>query len=122
MAQTYDIPGMSDPRELSRRAAQTFPKVGDVPHSHELSSIREIEYKKHQIRIETTYRITVDDVPVTGHLEVANDGSVHYHAIPNQEFASAVDMVKRVIDLTPPTALPGGGHHDQDHGTHGHEH
>ena len=60
-------------------------------------------------------------VPVTGHLEVGNDGSVHYHAIPNQEFASAVDMVKRVIDLTPPTALPGGGHHDQDHGTHGHE-
>jgi len=69
---------------------------------HEGHSVREAEYKGHKIRIETTYHITVDGEPVLGHVMVGNNGRVHYHSIPNQEFASAVDMVKRVIDLLPP--------------------
>jgi len=51
---------------------------------------------------------------------VGNDGRVHYHAIPNQEFESAVDMVKRVIDLTPPDSWPTqpDPHHGPGHGGH----
>lgn len=66
------------------------------------TSVREVTHKGHEIRIETTYEITVDGKPVGGHVLVGNDGKVHYHSIPNQEFRSAVDMVKRIIDLMPP--------------------
>lgn len=43
----------------------------------------------------------VDDKPVTGHLGVTNDGRVHYHAIPNTSFASAVKLVQQLIDAFP---------------------
>jgi hypothetical protein len=58
----------------------------------------------------------VDGVPITGHLLVTNAGRVHYHAIPNQEFASAVDLVKRIIDLSVEGITPG----PEGHGDHGH--
>jgi len=38
---------------------------------------------------------------IEGHLAVGNDGQVHYHAIPNLSFPSAVDLVKRLIDAFP---------------------
>jgi hypothetical protein len=85
-------------------------------HEHEAESVREATYKGHHIRIVTTYRIEVDGVPITGHLLVTNAGTVHYHAIPNQEFASAVDMVQRIIDLSPDGFTPAaGGHGDHPH-------
>lgn len=89
-------------------------------HQHGDQSLREVTHGKHTIRIATTYDIQVDGQPVTGHLLVTNEGSVHYHAIPNQEFASAVDMVKRMIDLAPeqfPDPPP-----TEDHTAHGHHH
>jgi predicted component of type VI protein secretion system len=89
-------------------------------HQHGEQSVREVTYGRHTIRIATTYEIEVDGQPVTGHLLVTNEGTVHYHAIPNQEFPSAVDMVKRMIDLAPdqfPDPPPAGGHID-----HGHHH
>ena len=97
-------------------------------HQHGETSLREVTYGTHRIRIATTYAIEVDGQPVTGHLLVTNEGSVHYHAIPNQEFASAVDMVKRMIDLAPeqfpdPPAtgeVPGPAPGDQHHGHHEH--
>lgn len=69
-------------------------------HDHGEGSVRHVTYKGHDIRITTTYRIELDGAEVTGHLLVNNAGSVHYHAIPNQEFASAVDLVERIVDLT----------------------
>jgi hypothetical protein len=105
------------------------------PHHHEDMTVREASYRGHSIRIVTTYDIEVDGSPVTGHMLVTNEGTVHYHAIPNQEFASAVDMVKRMIDLAPeqfavpsPAGNPDdhGNHHDQgdhhDHGDASHHH
>jgi hypothetical protein len=72
---------------------------------HEGGSVteRHVTYKGHDIRIMTTYRIEVDGEEVTGHILVNNRGSVHYHAIPNEEFASAVDLVKRIIDVADAT-------------------
>lgn len=116
----YDPRQASDPNALAENAQSTFP--ADPPHGglhgHEPTSIREVTYKGHTIRIETRYSISVDGQPVTGHVMVNNDGKVHYHAIPNQEFASAVDMVKRVIDLTPPSGRPANPpepDHDHEH-------
>jgi hypothetical protein len=87
-------------------------------HQHEASeSIREATYKGHHIVIRTTYHIQVDGVPVTGHLGVADDGQVHYHPIPNTSFASAVDLVKQLIDVFPDD-FAGGGHGAHLHGKH----
>jgi hypothetical protein len=94
------------------------------PHHHGDGSVRELMYRGHTIRIVTSYEIAVDGMPVTGHLLVTNEGAVHYHAIPNQEFASAVDMVKRMIDLAPEQfpQHPQNSQHPsgQDHGEHHH--
>lgn len=70
-------------------------------HRHAVTSVREAEYKGHHIVIRTTYDIRVDRKRVTGHFAVGNNGQVHYHPIPNMQFASAVDMVKRLIDVFP---------------------
>lgn len=83
------------------------------------TSVREATHDGHEIRIETTYRITVDGRPLIGHLEVLDNGSVHYHGLPNYTVPSAVDMVRLVIDHfgTEPPAEDelGGGHHHGGH-------
>jgi hypothetical protein len=99
-------------------------------HGPPRPSVRETTYKGHRIRVVTTYEISVDGKPVTGHLMISNEGTVHYHAIPNQEFVSMVDMVKRIVDLawdlgsTPPsTGDEHDGHaHGHDHAPQGHDH
>lgn len=72
-------------------------------HGHGLptESTREATYYGHHIVIRTTYRIEVDGRSIEGHLGVTNDGQVHYHAVPNLSFASAVDLVKQLIDTFP---------------------
>jgi hypothetical protein len=118
MPEIYDLANISDPQRLSEIAAGSFARQ-QQPHAHSEVSVREASYKGHRIRVETSYRISVDGEPVTGHVSVGNDGQVHYHAIPNQQFESAVDMVKRIIDLTPPNVLPAEPGH---HGPGGHSH
>ena len=79
-------------------------------HDHSMSaSISDASYKNHRIVIRTSYEITVDGKPVTSHLGVANDGQVHYHPLPNRSFASAVDLVKGLIDIFPDD-FPEDGH------------
>lgn len=84
-----------------------------LQHMHEggSGSVRHVTYKGHDIRITTTYHIELDGAEITGHLLVNNAGSVHYHAIPNQEFASAVDLVKRIVDLSDGLDEPADGSH-----------
>ena len=101
-------------------------------HGHAEQSIREDEYKGHHIVIKTTYEVTVDGKPFRTKLGVSNAGNVQYHGIPNVGFASAVELMRCVIDQFPaefPKAKakkkpapkkpvpPTGGH---DHGTHDH--
>ena len=91
-------------------------------HQHEASeTVREADYEGHHIVVRTTYQIEVDGVPVTGHLGVTDDGQVHYHPIPNMSFASALDMVRQLIDVFPDDfsnkgGMPAGheGHEDHD--------
>jgi len=47
------------------------------------------------------YHIEVDGRMLMGHMGVTNDGSVHYHPVPNVAFPSAVDLVKKLIDIFP---------------------
>ncbi|WP_018504188.1 hypothetical protein [Parafrankia discariae] len=79
--------------------------VGEPPHDHgsgpgdgTSTSTREFDYQGHQVRIETTYRITIDGRPLAGHVEVLPSGAVHYHRFPQYAPSSAVDVVKTVID------------------------
>lgn len=82
-------------------------------------SVREADHAGHHIVIRTTYHVEVDGIPVTGHLGVTNDGQVHYHAVPNVAYDSAIDLVKSLIDLFPddfPATSSGSGP-DQHSGT-----
>jgi hypothetical protein len=97
------------------------------PHQHASAdgastSVREFEYRGHQARIETTYRITIDGQPLLGHVEVLPDGAVHYHRFPQYAPSSAVDVVKAVIETVwdkPPVPDELGEPEPPGHGTHG---
>ena len=93
-------------------------------HEHEASMVtRETDYKGHHIVVRTKYEVEVDGKPLVGHLGVNDAGSVHYHPIPNMSFNSALDMIKKVIDVfpddfasngprdTPSHPMPPMGHH-----------
>ena len=74
---------------------------------HESVVTREADYKGHHIVVRTTYQVEVDGKPLMGHMGVSNDGDVHYHPVPNLQFASALDMVKKIIDVFPSEFEPG---------------
>ena len=115
-------PGALVDRLTEQRAdlADAHPGHG---HGSGMETVRESSYRGHHIVIRTTYRIEVDGRAIVGHIGVTNDGQVHYHPIPNLGFASAVDLVKQLIDTFPDDfeASTGPG----EHGTRrepGHEH
>ncbi len=64
-------------------------------------SVREIEYNGHKITIRTQYEIRVDGKALGGHIYVDNTGKVSTHALPAYSFASAVDLVKKMVDTFP---------------------
>ena len=71
-------------------------------HRHgEMDSVRETDYAGHHIVVRTRYHVEVDGHMLMGHMGVTNDGQVHYHPVPNLAFGSAVDLVKRLIDIFP---------------------
>jgi len=63
--------------------------------------VREDDYKGHHIVVRTTYNITVDGQPVTGHIMLTNGGEVQYHGLPNYSFDSAVELARALIDNFP---------------------
>ena len=101
---------MDEHRQTADELAATFLESGTggpplaAAHEHPggedgLSrSVRTFEHGGHQVRIETTYRITIDGQPLPGHMEVLPDGTVHYHRFPQYAPHSAVEVVKAVID------------------------
>ena len=64
-------------------------------------STREARHAGHKIEIRTTYEIHVDGELFRGHAAVNDEGHVHCHAIPYESFGSAIEFVKRLIDLYP---------------------
>ena len=92
-------------------------------HGESMGSVREASYRGHRIVIRTTYQIEVDGRPIQGHMGVTNDGQVYYHGVPNVGFASAVDLVKQLIDTFPDDfdGSPDGHSHGTD-GARDHSH
>lgn len=107
----------------------------DLQHDHggdgSVETLREDDYEGHHIVIRTTYKIEVDGETLMAPIGLDNDGNLHCHALPNYQFPSAVDMIRRLIDNFPddfkrkraskkPSGKPGskkssGGH---NHGSH----
>ncbi|NUR74118.1 MAG: hypothetical protein HOU81_25195 [Hamadaea sp.] len=86
---------------------------GGAAHAHDhgtngvSTSVRTAVHNGHEIRIETTYAITIDGKPLQGGLEVLDNGAVHYHGLPQYALPSAIDLCKRVLDYfgtEPPAA------------------
>jgi hypothetical protein len=139
---TNDLGLSGDPEPLIdsvEREKGDLPGQGHGGHGGSIETVRESTYRGHDIVVRTTYAITIDGKPVEGHLGVSNDGQVHYHAIPNLGFASAIELVEKVIDAFPDDfedppgygeGPPGGGEHPpegegpppHDHGSGEHEH
>jgi hypothetical protein len=74
---------------------------------HDSVVTRETDYKGHHIVVRTRYEVEVDGKMLMGHMGVNNSGAVHYHPVPNLKFASALDMVKKIIDVFPDEFGPG---------------
>lgn len=125
-----DYSEAAKPENLRASVSRAFAEPRPEHHRDHgpLVSIREAEHGGHTIRIRTEYSIEVDGKPVHGHLAVTDDGQIHYHAVPNYSFASAVDLVKRLIDEYPEEfekpgrrkgkgkrATPHGGSHEGHH-------
>jgi hypothetical protein len=100
----------STPESLVEHVRRNAPVLGHL-HGGTMESIREGTYRGHHFVIRTSYHIEVDGVPLEGHLGVANDGQVHYHAIPNLRFVSAVDLVRQLIEAFPEDFQPHTGRH-----------
>ncbi len=64
-------------------------------------SVREDNYRGHEIKIVTTYKILVDGKNIRAPLGVDATGQVHCHSLPNYQTASAVNMVRALIDGFP---------------------
>ncbi|MCE3224688.1 MAG: hypothetical protein K0S58_2868 [Nitrospira sp.] len=83
-----------------KKHAGQVKKIQTLRHG-EAETVREAEYRGHHIVVRTRYDIEVDGRMVMGHMGVTNDGKVHYHPVPNMAFVSAIDMVKKLIDVFP---------------------
>jgi hypothetical protein len=86
-------------------------------HHGDPGGVESEEYNGHQIVIRTTYHIEVDGTTLMGHLSVDSDGHVESHALPNYEFTTPMNFVKKLIDEFPQDFTGQGGH---GHGGHGH--
>jgi hypothetical protein len=108
------------PRSIAAYVKKNAARARKVQQMHHGESVitRQTEYKGHHILVRTKYEVEVDGKPLMGHLGVNDEGSVHYHPIPNLRFDSALDMVKKIIDVF----ADDFGHHTDPHsgsGTHG---
>ena len=91
-------------------------------HHGESVVTREADYKGHHIVVRTKYEVEIDGKPLMGHMGVTDSGSVHYHPVPNMSFASALDMVRKIIDVFPDDFGPGAKRDPMpgmDHASHG---
>jgi len=90
--------------DTARAGTYGLPPASDHEHHGEHSehgvtrTVRTAVHRGKKIRIETTYRVTIDGEPLDGMLEVLDNGLVHYHGLPQYALPSALDMVRRVVD------------------------
>jgi hypothetical protein len=122
MAKT-SIEELPTPESIAKYVKANAPRARKAQQMHHGESVvtRETDYKGHHIVVRTKYEVEVDGRPLMGHMGVNDAGSVHYHPVPNLNFASALDMVKKIIDVFPDDFEPGNAAHQMrgmDHGSH----
>jgi len=100
---TYSLENPEHPDWIRKE----FPAYVET-HRHGDSSVREFTHNGCKVRIVTTYDIEVDGEPLAAHLSVDNDGGVFTHATPFVAYASAVTLVKAIIDAYPEAFARGG--------------
>lgn len=98
-----------------------FPSYIPSHDKHEATSVRELTHNGHAVKIITTYRVEVDGAPAGMHLSVDEDGQVYTHATPFVTYASAVDLMKEVMDAYP-DAFSDSGANSDTHAHAGHDH
>jgi hypothetical protein len=108
----------------ARKSAPYFKKLmTDMPMHAGMDTVREADHDGHHIVVRTVYTVTIDGKPFDVGLGVNDDGNVYYHGMPNVGFASALDLVKAVIDTFPADFASGATQPDhEEHGHEGHHH
>lgn len=101
---THGALGPSALVEQITSGAVTFPTgfAGTKGRAHDTSftTTRNTVYRDKKISVRTTYQIEIDDKPLTVHIMVFDDGTVHCHGLPNHAFSSALDMTRAIIDAS----------------------
>ena len=69
-----------------------------VEHHDATTSVRETVHCGKSIEVYTTYRILVDGEPIREHVVALEDGTVHYHGLPNYSFPSVVELARRIVE------------------------
>ena len=109
MATSGEITADASAAQAKKNAAYFAKLLKSMSMGHGMRSMREAEYQGHHITIKTTYQVKIDGRLFKGELGVSNAGTVHYHGMPNTGFASALDLVKCVIDVFPDEFAKGSG-------------
>lgn len=91
----------ASPRKLGSYLAKQSEKSHGESHGDHGGSVRSFTHAGHKVSITTIYEIVIDGKPFAGTLGVGENGQVHCHSLPNYQTASAVDMVKYLIDIFP---------------------
>lgn len=99
---------------------EKFPGYIASHGKHEATSVRELTHNGHAVRIITTYWVEVDGAPAGMHLSVDEDGQVYSHATPFVTYASAVDLMKEVMDAYPDAFSDSDANSDTHSDTHAH--
>lgn len=105
--------------------AQRYPEYAtDHDMAHELSSVRTAQHNGRNIKITTTYQIEIDGRSVHLHALVGNNGQLFCHTTPYVEYASAIELVKTLLDKFPDafTHTMGDRPHHDNHRDHTHHH
>jgi len=69
------------------------------------TSIRRASHLGRQIELHTTYEIFLDGEPVHEQIMALDDGTVHYHGLPNYSFHSALELVRRIVERSMTTPI-----------------
>ncbi|MFD0274367.1 hypothetical protein ACFVHB_10725 [Kitasatospora sp. NPDC127111] len=100
-----DLTTAAEPETLGRYLASIKPAHdhmgGMGHHAGHSSSVRTAEFEGRQIKIVTTYEVTVDGKPLTAGLDVDDDGMLSCHGLPAYQFTSALDTVRELIRKFP---------------------
>src|SRR5947209_574638 len=106
-------------KQNTAKAAKSGMMMDMMHHEGGQEIVREEDYKGHHIVVSTTYKITVDNTEVTGHIMLTNEGQVQYHGLPNHSFDSTIDLVKALVDNFPEDFEKKKGKDSAPHDTHG---